>query len=117
MTTRITASYVTDMAKHAEMFTDGAFRYGYTSNPGDGTHYVDGIEQRVWFTSREAAAYYMGAMLGWARATGTEIPADVAEFCRPMRDLVAVSDKLQQEQERGESTAVGRAEVRASRDA
>jgi len=113
---RITQSLVREIADHAEKFTGGRFRMqAIGGDIGYGTRYIDGVEQLVWLGkhgSREAAAYYIGAMLGWARETGTMIPDDVRRLCQSVQDEYRRTPSAEREEERGRETAGYRAQSR-----
>ncbi|NJP50102.1 hypothetical protein HCJ93_08455 [Streptomyces sp. SBST2-5] len=112
---RVTATVVEAIARHAETFTSGAFRYlGTGGDIGDGARYIDGMRQQVWVgrgASRQAAAYYVGALLGWARQTGTLIPDDVREYCQSVQETYQYDRKAMEWQKQGESDAIARASV------
>lgn len=118
---RITGNVVETVAKYAEEFTDGAFRYqGAGSDIGHGARYIDGIRMKVWVgrgASQEAAAYYVGALLGWARQTGTNIPDHVCEYAKAVQEAYQRNIKAVQSQREGEADAVSRAERQVSRPA
>lgn len=115
---RITHTVVETVAKHAAEFTGGAFQLqGIGGDIGHGTRYIDGIRMLVWVgrgASRQAAAYYIGGMLGWARHTGAEIPAPVARFCQAVQETYQYTAAAMQWQQQGENDAESR--VRRSKE-
>jgi hypothetical protein len=113
---RVTPNVVHTIAAHAETFTDGAFRFqGVGGDLGYGARYIDGVRQLVWLGrggSRQAAAYYIGGMLGWARSTGAMIPDDVREYCQPVQEAYTYDRKAMASQQDGENDAEARAAAR-----
>jgi dihydrodipicolinate synthase/N-acetylneuraminate lyase len=118
---RITAGTVETIAAAAETFTDGQFRYQATGTDiGHGARYIDGKRADLtWLGknggSSQAAAYYIGGMLGWAKASGTMIPDDVRELCQAAQALYAKRANAPYWEEQGRKDAAGRYEVRRSR--
>ncbi|MCX4554155.1 hypothetical protein [Streptomyces sp. NBC_01500] len=114
---RITAKVVKTVATYAEEFTGGAFKYHGTSGDiGHGTGYFDGIKQQVWIgrnASKEAAAYYIGGMLGWARQSGTEIPEDAVKYGQAVQESYQHNAKAMASQNEGEADGKFRAVVKA----
>lgn len=110
---RITPTVVETVAAHAEKFTGKAFRYSGTGGDiGHGARYFDGIMARVWVgrgASQEAAAYYIGGMLGWAQTTGREIPDYMREYCEPVQEAYQRNGKALQWEQEGRMDAKFRA--------
>lgn len=85
---RITPDTVQRLADYASELTDGRFRFGYASNPGDGMRYVDGtLIHLTWSgrdAARKAAAYYYGVAESANPGTVGDLPDDVREAGREL---------------------------------
>lgn len=91
---RFTKELVRQVADRAEKFTGGAFSMsGVGMSLGNGVRYIDGTSSLIWLGregSRCACAYYIGAILGWARSTGTIIKPDDMHFLKAVQDAYAI---------------------------
>lgn len=87
---RFTKETVRKVADMASDFTGNAFHMdGVGQDLGNGVRYLDGTSQTVWLGpsgARSACAYYIGVMLGWARATHTHIKCADVEFLRAVQE-------------------------------
>lgn len=85
------------VAEIAKEFTGGRFAMeGTGSDLGNGVRYADAHTMRMWFGpegARSACAYYIGATLGYARATATHIKADDVKFLKSVQDAYAIGSE------------------------
>lgn len=80
---KFTPKLVRELAADVSRFTEGHFKMLAPQPTLDGgTRYTDVHRDLEWVGGaggRAACAYYIGAALGWAQATGTEMPGDIAD--------------------------------------
>ena len=85
------------VAEIAKEFTGGKFAMsGIGMDQGNGVRYADARTMRMWFDpegARSACAYYIGATLGYARATATHIKADDVKFLKSVQDAYAIGSE------------------------
>jgi hypothetical protein len=85
------------VAEIAKEFTGGKFAMsGIGMDQGNGVRYADAHTMRMWFGpegARSACAYYIGATLGYARATATHIKADDVKFLKSVQDAYAIGSE------------------------
>lgn len=118
---RITGAVVARIAADAEEFTEGAFVFqGVGGDIGHGARYLDGVRQLAWVgrgASQEAAMYYIGGMLGWARESGREIPDEMREYAQSVQAACRRSGQGRDSywQEQGETDGQSRARKRVRR--
>lgn len=102
---KITAAVVARIGQHAHTYTLGAFRYQDSGQDiGRGVRYFGNQPNQMWVgrgASRQAAAYYIGAMLGWAQATDTPIPDDIRQDCRPVQEAYSRDPNAMHWEEQG----------------
>jgi hypothetical protein len=89
---KFTPKLVNEVAESVAYFTGDRFKmHPAAPSIGEGTRYVDYTRPQGWLGgqgAREACAYYIGGALGWAHATGKEIPEDIT------RQLMAVHGQI-----------------------
>lgn len=91
---KFTPKLVNEVAESVAYFTGDRFKmHRAVPSPGSETRYEDYWPNQPWFGgrgAREACAYYIGGALGWAHATGREIPEDIAAQLKAVYDHIAV---------------------------
>jgi hypothetical protein len=100
---RFTPKLVNQVARSVAYFTEDRFKmHPAAPSTGQGTRYEDYHRTTEWVGgqgAREACAYYIGGALGWAHATGREIPEDIAVQFKAVYDHIDIGIRAHWEKE------------------